>query len=179
MSRMQQSKQRVGVMSSSRASLNRVAAWAGLALCVVPVLAIVPGCGGGSNGLQQTNVTFLGHYTGTVALSGGRTGALALDTRTDFTTSGTFTVNTPGGPASVSNVAGSLASNGAFQVAGTITLSGVSQSIGISGGLPFTGSGPGSFVVQLGVNGPTFTGVIPAPGSTPTPAPTATPTPKP
>ena len=68
MSRMQQSKPRVGVVSSGRSHLNTLAAWAGLALCVVPVIAIVPGCGGGGGGIQQTNVTFLGHYGGTVAM---------------------------------------------------------------------------------------------------------------
>lgn len=161
--------------------------WAllGALLCSLPVIAVLPGCGGSSitNSTGNTN-SYAGNYTGRVTLNGGQSGLLAMNVQSTGLANGTLTVTSGGAlvaqaaPGNVTTRAiiataaltGNVNPNsGAFSLSGTITLNGANLPVNITGVLP-KGTVGGTFAAQIGTN--TFNGTITLPTTAPTPTPT-------
>ncbi|MBV9868034.1 MAG: hypothetical protein JO316_21975 [Abitibacteriaceae bacterium] len=152
-----------------------VLALAGLTLCVLPVVALVPGCGGGG-GDNSINVNpFAGQYSGLLPANTFQS-AVKITVQNDgsATFNQTVTSHNPGTVVIPSTLQGSVDQNGAFSFSGTIVVNGKTQTIKVQGTLPQNSTTSTSFTAQIGSQ--TFTGTITPLGSaTPTPGPTATP----
>lgn len=161
-----------------------------IALASLSVLSLV-GCGGGDDdpnaGLPLAaspgTSPFAGRKTGTVALSGTKTGALDFTVDAANRVTGTLTVangtrQAYGFSVGTFDITGSVDPlTGAFTMTGNIPGSGP---FSVSGTLPNTSGVGGGYTLTAA--GETYTGVFgpvtvpsPSPGATPTPAPSPTP----
>ncbi|MBC7806654.1 MAG: hypothetical protein H7145_10935 [Akkermansiaceae bacterium] len=161
-----------------------------VALASLSVLSLV-GCGGGDDDpnaglplIASPNTSlFAGRKTGTVTLSGGKTGALDFTVDAANRATGSITI------AGSSRQAYSFAL-GTFNISGTVDpITGAFTMVGdipgsgpfsVGGTLPDTSGVGGGYTLTAA--GETYTGVFgaitvpsPSPGATPTPAPTPTP----
>ena len=113
-------------------------------LCVMPVVALVPGCGGGNNGPSVPANAFVGNYTGTYRVtqgpSTGETGRFTLRVNSDGSASGSVT-DAGGNTANLSGTANT--SSGAFTLTGIFDATGTTgRATGtLTNGSPVTGSG--------------------------------------
>ena len=139
---------------------------AAVALCVL--LAIqCNGCGGdGGNGPAAPSPTptatpgqgFTGNFAGTLALAGGRTGAVSLTVKSDATATGTLTITGGSTPETVPLSGFVALSNGDFSLSGKSADGLVTATV--SGTLPAPGAGPGFLAIQVGTS--IFEGTISA-----------------
>lgn len=152
-----------------------VLALAGMTLCVLPIVTLVPGCGGGG-GDNSINVNpFTGQYSGILPANTFQS-AVKITVQNDGSATFTQTVtnHNPGTVVIPTPLQGSVDENGAFSFSGTIVVNGQTQNIQVQGTLPQNNSTGTSFTAKIGSQ--TFTGTITPLGSaTPTPGPTATP----
>lgn len=120
-------------------------------LCVMPVVALVPGCGGGGSGPSGPvvpNAALVGNYTGTFRFTSGAangaTGTIAVTINSNGTIQGTTTI--PGNPSS--SFTGRITNqNGAFTFDDNDTVTGTGQltvnSNAVTGSGNFVDTDPG------------------------------------
>ena len=136
----------------------------------VMLVAVWSGCGGdsGSSVVPPATSTptpiaipgqaFTGNFAGTMALDSGRTGAVALNVKSDETATGTLTVTGGATPETVPLTGFVALSNGDFSLSGSSTDGLVTTTV--SGTLPALSAGPGFLAIQIGTS--IFEGTISA-----------------
>lgn len=155
-----------------------------LALGTASATLILPGCSGGSGGLNNNGPRETQSLSGATSLGNGQTGTLAVRVFSDDTARGTFAITGGSTTAGRSTQATTPFTTGVWNISGTYNDD--TNRIQLTGNIPGygdfslnvtppTGTSSGSFVANF--KGEEFTGTIPRTTATPKPTGSATPNP--